>query len=489
MREAMNVSSEVLVRLGGVTTAGLDLKGLLPGVVGVLQEALGEVRVTIYLPDRQGGQLTARGGDESHKVSAGEGEVGRAWQTGTLQRVAADRGVAVPLSAGGRVLGVMEIRLARGERVKEDVLLLARAAAAQVSLAIENAQLREEQAGLLAENERLYHDGLQLVGELSTLNEVIQSLNTTLDLEELLTVIHRQAARVIDATNFYIALLDQACQQVAFPFCVDQGRRVEVSPRSLARGEGRTEWILRAGEPLLWHPRSRHSFAGGEFDVSPGAPRCYLGVPLVVGEWVFGVMAVQSYERGDAFTKEDLRLMVTIAAQAGVAISNARLFEETQAALSKLQEAYKTQEALAATVRELSAPVIQIWEDVLAMPLVGAIDSARAQRITDSLLEGINRHHAKAIIMDVTGVPMVDTQTACHLLQTIRAARLLGAYCVLTGIGADVAQTMVQAGVQLTGVKTLTNLQAGIRYVMDEGWRVAGRPRKVAQSTWVNRKR
>jgi len=487
MREVMNVSSEVLARLGGVTTAGLDLKGLLPGVVGVLQEALGEVRVTIYLPDRQGEQLVARWTDEPRTVNAGEGEVGQAWQTGILQRVAGDQGVAVPLSSGGRVLGVMEIRLAGGERVKEEVLLLARAAAAQVSLAIENAQLREEEAGLVAENERLYHDGLQLVGELSTLNEVIQSLNTTLDLEKLLTVIHREAARVIDATNFYIALLDQECQQVAFPFCVDQGRRVEVSTRSL--GEGRTEWILGAGEPLLWHPRSRHSFAGGEFDVSPGAPRCYLGVPLVVGEWVFGVMAVQSYEREDAFTKEDLRLMVTIAAQAGVAISNARLFEETEAALSKLREAYEAQEALAATVRELSAPVIQIWEDVLAMPLVGAIDAARAQRITDSLLEGINRHHAKAIIMDVTGVPMVDTQTACHLLQTIRAARLLGAHCVLCGIGADVAQTMVQAGVQLRGVKTLTNLQAGIRYVMDEGWREAGRPRKVTQGTRVNWKR
>jgi rsbT co-antagonist protein RsbR len=119
---------------------------------------------------------------------------------------------------------------------------------------------------------------------------------------------------------------------------------------------------------------------------------------------------------------------------------------------------------------------------VLALPLVGAIDAARAQRITESLLEGINRQHAKAVIIDVTGVPVLDSQTAHHLLQAIRAARLLGSHCILTGISADVARAMVSAGIQLTGVRTLTNLQAGIQYVMSGAWRESGRSRRIVQA-------
>ncbi len=478
----MNESSTMLAWLAGVTTAGFDLKKLLRGMVDVLREILGEVQVTVYLPDQEAERLVAQRPDR-RTVSLDEGEIGRAWQTGALQRVAIGGSLAVPLRTGENVFGVIEIQPARDEVLDEDSLLCAQVTADQVALAIENAWLREENTSLSAENERLYRGGLKLLAELSTLNEIMQSLNTELDVDRLLAVIHQQTSRVIDTTNFYIALLDQDLQQITFPFCVDQGQQVEESPRLLRSGSGfgqehtgqkRTEWIVRAGEPLFLLPGSRHAFMEKELSVSPCMPRCYLGVPLIVGEWVVGVMAVQNYEREDAFAREDLRLLVTIAAQAGVVISNARLFKETQAALNKLQEAYKIQEALADTVRELSAPVIQIWEDVLAMPLVGAIDAARAQRITENLLEGISRRQAKAVIIDVTGVPVVDVQTAHHLLQAIRAARLLGAHCILTGISADVARTMVTAGIRLAGVTTLTDLQAGIRYVMAGGWREAG---------------
>jgi anti-anti-sigma factor len=468
----MTEVSRVLARLTAMATTGLDLAELLPDVVDTLQVALGGAEAIIYLLDRERDYLVAQHPDR-RMVSPGEGEVGRAWETGAVQYAGSGGRLAMPLIVGGNVLGVLEIQPAQDRIWDETAMLLLQAAVGQVALAVENARLREENTGLTVENERLFKDGLQLVGELSALNEVIQSLNTELELDKLLTVIHRQASRVMDAKNFYIALSDQENQQIAFPFCVDQGQQVQVSPRPF--GQGRTEWIIRTGEPLFWRASDPKDLTGKELPVSPQSPGCYLGVPLVVGEWVFGVMAMQSYDREDVFEEKDLRLLVTIAAQAGVAISNARLFEETQAALSQLQEAYKTQEALAATVRELSAPVVQIWEDVLALPLVGAIDAARAQRITENLLQGINRHHAKAVIIDVTGVPIVDSSTAHHLLQAIRAAELLGAHCILTGISADVAQAMVSAGVKLTGVTTLVDLQAGMRYVMAERWRETAR--------------
>lgn len=468
----MSEVSESLARLAAVATAGLNLTDLLPGMVDTLRTALDGAEVTIYLLDHEGERLVAQRPDH-RTVSLGKGEVGRAWQTGTVQRAGDGARLAAPLAVGGNVFGVVEIQPVQDWAWDEAKTFLAQAVTGQASLAIENARLREENADLTVENERLFKDGLQLVGELSSLNEVIQSLNTELELDKLLVVIHCQASRIIDANNFYIALSDQENQMITFPFCVDRGQRVEVPSRPFENG--RTEWIIRTGEPLFWRASDPKDLAGKELSISPQVPACYLGVPLVVGEWVFGVMAVQSYDQEDVFEEKDLRLLVTIAAQAGVAISNARLFEETQAALSQLQEAYKTQEALAATVRELSAPVVQIWEDVLALPLVGAIDAARAQRITENLLQGINRHHAKAVIIDVTGVPVVDSSTAHHLLQAIRAAELLGAHCILTGISADVAQAMVSAGVKLTGVTTLVDLQAGMRYVMAERGRETGR--------------
>jgi len=130
----------------------------------------------------------------------------------------------------------------------------------------------------------------------------------------------------------------------------------------------------------------------------------------------------------------------------------------------------ETQERIIAVqkqaIQELSSPVIQIWEGVLVLPLVGAIDSERARRMTEGLLTGIKDHQAEHVIIDITGVPVVDTSIANHLLQAIRAARLLGAHCLLVGINAEVAQTMVYLGIDLSGVITRANLQAGIEYVL-----------------------
>jgi rsbT co-antagonist protein RsbR len=116
---------------------------------------------------------------------------------------------------------------------------------------------------------------------------------------------------------------------------------------------------------------------------------------------------------------------------------------------------------------ELSTPVIQVYENVLAIPLVGAIDTERARRIMEELLMGITHHQAELVIIDITGVPVVDTSVANHLIQTIKAARLLGAESILVGIGSEVAQTMVHLQIDLTGVVTRSNLQAGIEYALE----------------------
>jgi anti-anti-sigma factor len=113
-------------------------------------------------------------------------------------------------------------------------------------------------------------------------------------------------------------------------------------------------------------------------------------------------------------------------------------------------------------LRELSTPLIPVSENVVIMPLIGAIDSARAQLVMETLLEGVGAHRAAIAILDITGVSVVDTQVANALIRAAQAVRLLGAQVMLTGISPQVAQTLVQLGADLSSITTYSSLQTGI---------------------------
>jgi len=113
-------------------------------------------------------------------------------------------------------------------------------------------------------------------------------------------------------------------------------------------------------------------------------------------------------------------------------------------------------------IRELSTPVLQLREGLLILPIVGAIDSHRARQITEQLLYAIRDRRARAVVIDVTGVPMIDSRVANHLMQTVDATRLMGAQTIITGLSAEVAQTLVEVGVDLSRISTAGDLQSGI---------------------------
>lgn len=113
-------------------------------------------------------------------------------------------------------------------------------------------------------------------------------------------------------------------------------------------------------------------------------------------------------------------------------------------------------------IQELSTPVLPLRSGLLLLPVIGVIDSQRARQLTEQLLDGIRGHRAKAVVIDLTGVPAVDSAVANHLLQTVRAAKLLGASAVVTGISTENAQTLTRIGVDLTGLVTTSDLQSGI---------------------------
>lgn len=150
-----------------------------------------------------------------------------------------------------------------------------------------------------------------------------------------------------------------------------------------------------------------------------------------------------------------------VAAGLNILIDELVATQETQ---SRLQG--EIIQAQAAAIQELSTPLIPISDDVLIMPLIGSIDSSRAQQVLERLLTGVAESRAHTVILDITGVAVVDTQVANALIRAAQAVRLLGARIVLTGIRPEIAQTLVGLGIDLQNITTRGTLQTGIAYAM-----------------------
>jgi rsbT co-antagonist protein RsbR len=113
-------------------------------------------------------------------------------------------------------------------------------------------------------------------------------------------------------------------------------------------------------------------------------------------------------------------------------------------------------------IRELSTPVLQVRERLLILPIIGVLDGQRARQLTEQLLRGIRSNRARVVVIDITGVPTIDSTVANHLVQTVDASRLMGASVIITGLSPEIAQTLVTLGVDLSKVNAVGDLQGGI---------------------------
>jgi rsbT co-antagonist protein RsbR len=145
----------------------------------------------------------------------------------------------------------------------------------------------------------------------------------------------------------------------------------------------------------------------------------------------------------DAYEPAANRIAVTV----GVSF-----VEERERVIREQQEA----------IRELSTPVLQVRERLLILPIIGVLDSQRARQLTEQLLGAIQSNRAKVVVIDITGVATVDVTVANHLVQTVEAARLMGASAIITGLSSKIAQTLVDLGVDLSMMKTVGDLQGGL---------------------------
>jgi anti-anti-sigma regulatory factor len=201
-------------------------------------------------------------------------------------------------------------------------------------------------------------------------------------------------------------------------------------------------------------PRFAHLLSAAEVALSevPGdADDTALAIPLVsqIGDNGRGRHQVLAVARADRpFSPAEQDLLEHLAAHVRVSLDNLRLRELEQAA--------------AEAVRELSTPVLVALERLLIVPLVGALDSDRAQQLTDELLQRIRRGRAQVVVIDVTGVPAIDPEVAAQLVQTVDACGLLGARVILTGLSSDTTQALVASGVDLKGIHAVADLQRGI---------------------------
>ena len=269
---------------------------------------------------------------KGREIRPGQGLVGRVFEQGKSLRVddyhqweggdellrsEVGPALAVPLGSKQQARGVLLIFRSPGQNPFDAAALrLAELLAAQALVALENAHL--------------FHEARIRAEELASLNELAQTLTSQLNVQAVLQGTYQGAAKLLDTTNFYIAFHDKAEESISFPLVVEAGEKTEWQERDM-HTEGLTEYVIRNKQPLLIRDHMEdwlhHHFQGtgiGTLSLS------WLGVPLMIGDDVLGVMAVQNYTTERAYDEHSRDLLVSIASQTAIAVQSARLFEQAQ---------------------------------------------------------------------------------------------------------------------------------------------------------------
>ncbi|MBN1955744.1 MAG: GAF domain-containing protein [Anaerolineae bacterium] len=255
--------------------------------------------------------------------------------------------MGVPLMIGDQILGVMTVQSYKTTHAYDEAdLELMTAIASQTAIALQNANLFEE-ANIRAE-------------ELAVLNDLGQALTATLNVSEVLEQAYRGASQLVDTTNFYIGLYKADKNQVAFAFDVTESE-IDKQITVMSADEGITGYVIRTRQSLLIEQDLPQFLAEHGIEQVGETAKCWMGVPLMVGERVLGVMAVQSYQAAHAYRQHDLDLFTAIGSQTAIALQNAYLFEETQTTLAETETLYSASRRISAAsdLKEIIAAIVE----------------------------------------------------------------------------------------------------------------------------------
>jgi anti-anti-sigma regulatory factor len=208
--------------------------------------------------------------------------------------------------------------------------------------------------------------------------------------------------------------------------------------------------VIKNGQSLIANNPASHPDSIG---VPEGHPplTAFLGVPLKEGDRTFGIVALGNKKNG--YNRDD---------QTAIEALSVAVVETFK---SKRRE--KMLQRQAQEIMDLSTPVMQVWEGVVVVPLIGILDTVRTDEFMERFLKQIVITQSSVALVDITGVPTIDTQTAQHLTEAISAARLLGTQVILTGVRPAIAQTLVHLGIDLRDIATRASLAAGLKLALD----------------------
>ncbi|MCP4543823.1 MAG: substrate-binding domain-containing protein [Chloroflexi bacterium] len=322
--------------------------------------------------------------------------------------------------------------------------------------------------GETAERAQAYRQ-LQAEQQAATLREIDQSLITMFDIVELMNVMAKELPR-LDISGCYLSLYEgdeMPPDTSRLVLAYGKGERVELEPdgRQFPSRQLVPDEMLHREKPYSMLAEALY-FRDDQiglvlFEVEPQKGMACGVLRGQISSALKGALLLKERRQAETALEKAYAQVEKQIEERTVELKR-EVVERERAQAESLELQQEVIKAQKQALQELSTPIIPIMDRTLVMPLVGSIDSMRARDITRALLAGIRRHRAKVVILDITGVPVVDSGVADHLDRTIQAARLKGAHTIVTGVSDAVAETIVDLGIDWWEIETARDLQTGL---------------------------
>ena len=304
----------------------------------------------------------------------------------------------------------------------------------------------------------------QDLASVQALYRILEAASTALDLIPALERICTELAQVYQVPQVAMAVFDEdrATLTVIAEYLA-AGRPSGLGEQIAVAGNPIMAYILAEQRPMVIADTARDQRLPPPLRelMQRRQTASLMVVPVWIGDILAGTIGIDAIE-ARTFDEADMQFAMTAALAVSRSLEQTRLHSAIQHELAERRRAEAIIAQQHASLAELSTPLIPLGNQLLVLPLIGAVDDRRAQQIMENLLAGVAQHHARAVIIDITGLPLIDTHVAAILVRTAQAIALIGAETILTGIRPEVAQTLVSLGVDMRAIRSFSSLERAI---------------------------